>query len=179
MSEMTYHDQLNVNVLGIYGGLVAGSFMMAGFGIIIHFIALLRSSEKLHDKMTVAVLKAPVLFFDTNPVGRIMNRFSKDIGTMDDLLPNSFSLSVGSLLYFLAVLGLSVIVNYWLLIPVIIVITGFYLLLHFYLKPARDVSRLEAISCSPVYAHVSEIMEGLEVIHSLGMEEKSVEKLYK
>ena len=87
MTKMTVLKQKSAIVLGIYGSLVGGSFIMAAIATILMFAALLRSSEKLHDKMTLTVLKSPVLFFDTNPVGRIMNRFSKDIGAMDDDLP--------------------------------------------------------------------------------------------
>ncbi|KAK3741179.1 hypothetical protein QZH41_012627, partial [Actinostola sp. cb2023] len=178
MTKMTYQKQKSAIVLGIYGGLVGGSFIMAAISTILMFAALLRSSEKLHDKMTLAVLKSPVLFFDTNPVGRIMNRFSKDIGAMDDVLPFSFVTMEIIFFYSFGVLVLTGIVNYWLVIAVIPTLTMLFLLCRYYLKPARDVSRLEAILRSPVYAYISETMEGLEVIHSLQMEDRRVEKLY-
>lgn len=47
----------------------------------------MRSSQKLHDKMFDGVISAPMRFFDTNPSGRILNRFSKDMGAIDELLP--------------------------------------------------------------------------------------------
>jgi len=120
-----------------------------------------------------------VLFFDTNPVGRIMNRFSKDIGAMDDDLPYSFVVMTINFFYFFGVLVLTAIVNYWLIIAVIPTLTVFFLLCRYYLKPARDLSRLEAILRSPIYAYISESMEGLEIIHSLHMEDKRVKKLYR
>ena len=43
----------------------------------------LRASKQLHDSMTSAVLRAKLEFFDTNPSGRILNRFSADIGSND------------------------------------------------------------------------------------------------
>ncbi|KAK3747645.1 hypothetical protein QZH41_008906 [Actinostola sp. cb2023] len=178
MTKMTYQKQKSATVLGIYGCLVGGSFIMAAISTIVMFAILLRCSEKLHDKMTLAVLKSPVLFFDTNPVGRIMNRFSKDIGAMDDLLPNVFVLMTTNFVYFFGVLVLTAIVIYWLIIAVIPTLAVLLLLCRYYLKPARDLSRLEAILRSPVYAHISETMEGLEVIHSLQMEDRNVEKLY-
>ncbi|KAK3745608.1 hypothetical protein QZH41_003626 [Actinostola sp. cb2023] len=177
MIQMTYQKQKSATVLGIYGSLVGGSFIMAAIATILMFAALLRSSEKLHDKMTLTVLKSPVLFFDTNPVGRIMNRFSKDIGAMDDDLPYSFVVMTINFFYFFGVLVLTAIVNYWLTIAVIPTLTVFFLLCRYYLKPARDLSRLEAILRSPIYAYISESMEGLEIIHSLHMEDKRVKKL--
>uniref|UniRef100_A0A8C9GA40 ATP binding cassette subfamily C member 4 n=1 Tax=Pavo cristatus TaxID=9049 RepID=A0A8C9GA40_PAVCR len=63
------------------------------FGIIrslLVFQVLVNSGQTLHNKMFKSILKAPVLFFDRNPIGRILNRFSKDIGHLDDLLPLTF-----------------------------------------------------------------------------------------
>jgi len=67
----------------------------------------LKASENLHDEMIKAVFKAPVLIFDTNPVGRILNRFSKDIGNMDDQLPGQFLFAVQLCLYFFSATILS------------------------------------------------------------------------
>lgn len=63
------------------------------------FIALTRSvtffrfcataSQKLHDKMFFGLISTPMRFFDLNPSGRIMNRFSKDMGSTDEALPKS------------------------------------------------------------------------------------------
>ena len=83
-------EQKDKTNLTIYGGLVAASFILGIIRAYIFFLVCLRSSERLHDKMVVALLKAPVLFFDSNPVGRILNRFSKDVGCMDELLPLQF-----------------------------------------------------------------------------------------
>ena len=179
MAKMTFQKQTNNIVLGIYVSLVGGSSIMTCLSIIFLFAALMSSSEKLHDKMTLAILKAPVLFFDTNPVGRIMNRFSKDIGAMDDFIPLYLNACASIFFYFLAVLVLSGIINYWLIIIVASTIIVFFYICNIYLKGARDLARIQAILCSPVYDCVSETMEGLEVIHSLHMEERSVEKLYK
>lgn len=49
----------------------------------------MRSSKKLHNKMFASLLNAPMRFFDTNPSGRILNRFSKDMGAIDELLPKA------------------------------------------------------------------------------------------
>ena len=47
----------------------------------------LRASKKLHKNMFSCIMAAPVRFFDLNPLGRIMNRFSKDIGLLDEQIP--------------------------------------------------------------------------------------------
>ena len=70
----------------IYGCLVGASFMFAFIRAHCFLVVSLRCSERLHDKMVLAVLRAPVPFFESNPVGRIMNRFSKDVSCMDEVL---------------------------------------------------------------------------------------------
>jgi ATP-binding cassette subfamily C (CFTR/MRP) protein 4 len=45
------------------------------------------TSKKLHAKMISSVMGARMVFFDTNPIGRLINRFSNDIGNIDDMLP--------------------------------------------------------------------------------------------
>jgi ATP-binding cassette subfamily C (CFTR/MRP) protein 4 len=41
----------------------------------------------MHDNMFTKVIRSQMIFFDTNPVGRVLNRFSKDMGLVDELLP--------------------------------------------------------------------------------------------
>ena len=65
--------------------------------------------------MVVAILKAPVLFFDSNPVGRILNRFSKDIGCLDELLPKCFLFFIQLTLLMLASVLVAIATNAWLL----------------------------------------------------------------
>ena len=178
LSHMSYENQRSIASVGTYSGLVAGAWILATIRMFILFFFLLKSSEKLHDVITQAVIKSPVLFFDTNPVGRIMNRFSKDIGVIDDILPYKSSLVCSIFFQLIGVLVVTGAVNYWFVIVILPTVGLFLYLCHFYLKSARELSRMEAVRCSPVYEHISETMEGLEVIHSLHMQHPSLEKLY-
>nr|XP_058898293.1 ATP-binding cassette sub-family C member 4 isoform X5 [Kogia breviceps]XP_058898294.1 ATP-binding cassette sub-family C member 4 isoform X5 [Kogia breviceps] len=76
--------------LGIYSGLTVSAVLFGLARSLLVFYVLVSSSQTLHNQMFESILRAPVLFFDRNPVGRILNRFSKDIGHMDDLLPLTF-----------------------------------------------------------------------------------------
>lgn len=85
-------------------------------------------------------------FFNTNNAGRILNRFSKDMGSIDELLPAAMidCLQIG-----LALLGIIIvvaIVNPWLMIPTCLIGVIFYLLRIFYLRTSRNVKRLEGVS---------------------------------
>jgi len=47
----------------------------------------MRASVRLHNSIFTRLLRAPVAFFDTNPAGRILNRFAKDLGVIDEKIP--------------------------------------------------------------------------------------------
>ena len=94
MTEMTDEEQKKNVTLLVYGSITAVSLLLTVVSSYCFYLAALRASENLHNEMTKAVLRAPVLFFDTNPTGRILNRFSKDIRNMDDFLPGQFLFAV-------------------------------------------------------------------------------------
>lgn len=85
-------------------------------------------------------------FFNTNPSGRILNRFSKDMGQIDEILP---AVMIDVLQIFLSLFGIVIViavVNPLYLVPTFILAIVFYNLRIFYLKTSRNVKRLEAIS---------------------------------
>ncbi|KAI4581567.1 hypothetical protein MJG53_010010 [Ovis ammon polii x Ovis aries] len=73
--------------LRVYSGLTVSTILFGIAKSLLIFYILVNSSQTLHNKILESILRAPLLFFNSNPIGRILNRFSKDIGRMDDLLP--------------------------------------------------------------------------------------------
>lgn len=75
--------------LGIYG---AFGFFQAIF-VLVSSICLafgsIEASKSLHDSLLINILHSPMSFFETTPIGRIVNRFSKDLYTIDDTVPRS------------------------------------------------------------------------------------------
>ncbi|PFX16866.1 Multidrug resistance-associated protein 4 [Stylophora pistillata] len=179
IASMSDDQQRDLTTLGIYGSLVIGTLILSTIISFLFLSTLLRASEKLHDKMFTAIIKAPVFFFDTNPVGRILNRFSKDVGCMDDTLPPQFLLAVQLCLFSLGATLLPAATNYWLVIGITPLILLFFYYARYYLKTSRELKRLEAIKCSPVYSHISDTIAGLEVIRSSDMEKIFLQDLFR
>ena len=179
MTEMPFKQQKSCTTLLVYGSIVTGSLFLTLISSFCFYLAALKASENLHDQMTKAVLKAPVLFFDTNPVGRILNRFSKDVGCMDDILPGQFLFAIQLCLYFFTAAILSAVVNVWLFITCAPMTVLFIYLAKYYLRAAREIRRLEAITCSPVYSLIADTLAGLEIIRSSEMEDDFLQKFYK
>ena len=129
--------------------------------------------------MVVAILQAPVLFFDSNPVGRILNRFSNDIGCVDELLPKTFLAAMQRLLEISALILVTAATNVWLVFLVVPISVLVVFLSNYYLKTARELKRLESISRSPVLAHFSETLIGLDTIRTRGRQTDFVDTLYR
>lgn len=170
LANMSHDDQRSPTTIGIYCGLVFGALLLCSIRDYLCLFFVIRSSRNLHPKLTESIIKSPVLFFDINPLGRIMNRFSSDINSLDDKLPWQLQ---SALIYTIKAIGALFVALYasaWLLVVLIPLAIGSVFLSRYMLKNSREISRLEAISRSPVYAHVSETERGLEVIRSLQME---------
>lgn len=179
LTKMDYKEQQNMTNYLLYGMFVIMTFFCSSLRAFLLFVVVLKASESLHNKMTNAILKAPVFFFDTNPVGRILNRFSKDIGCMDELLPMTFFLAVQLILLEATAVVFSSVANYWIIAAIIPLIAVFVLLVRYFLKSSRELKRLESVCRSPVFSHISETLDGLATIRSRGRQQDFVEQFYK
>ena len=81
--------------LGIYGAIGASKAVLTLISSLLLAIGAMHSARVLHSSMLFNVLKAPMAFFDTTPLGRIVNRFSKDIYVIDEIIPMILSMFLG------------------------------------------------------------------------------------
>ncbi|KAL3999292.1 ATP-dependent DNA helicase PIF1 [Sarotherodon galilaeus] len=158
--------------LGIYSGLTAAAVVFGFARSLVIFHGLVRSAQTLHNSMFSAVLHTPVCFFDVNPIGRILNRFSKDVSQMDSMLPITFVDFYQLFLQNAGVIAVAASVIPLILIPVVPLLLIFLYLRSFYLRTSRDVKRLESTTRSPVFSHLSLSVLGLSTIRALKAEER-------
>ncbi|XP_015446388.1 multidrug resistance-associated protein 4 isoform X3 [Pteropus alecto] len=104
--------------------------------------------------------------------GRILNRFSKDIGHIDDLLPLTVLDFIQTFLQVISVVGVAVAVIPWIVIPLVPLCIIFFVLRSFFLETSRDVKRLESTTRSPVFSHLSSSLQGLWTIRAYKTEER-------
>ena len=114
LTKQLPQDQKDRSSLEVYGCLTGVALLFVLARTFILLSCFLRCSERLHDKMVVAILKAPVMFFDSNPVGRILNRFSKDVGWLDEQLPKTFQSAIDTVLLVSASIIIPTVMNPWL-----------------------------------------------------------------
>ncbi|XP_060989327.1 ATP-binding cassette sub-family C member 4-like [Dama dama] len=158
--------------LTVYSVLPVGTILLGITRSLLIFYILVNSSQTLHNKMLDSILRAPVLFFHRNPIGRIVNRFSKDIGHMDDSLPQIFQDFIQTFLLVIGVAIVMVAVIPWIVIPVIPLGIIFYVLRRYFLETSRDVKRLECTTRSPVFSHLASSLRGLWTIRAYRAQQK-------
>ncbi|XP_029302439.1 multidrug resistance-associated protein 4-like isoform X1 [Cottoperca gobio] len=158
--------------LGIYGGLTAATVIFGFIRNMALFNVLVKSAQSLHNRMFNAILGTPVRFFDVNPIGRVLNRFSKDIGQLDSNMPWTFVDFIQVFLQILGVIAVAVSVIPWILIPVVPLLLFFLYLRRYFLRTSRNIKRLESTTRSPVFSHLSSSLQGLWTIRAFGAEER-------
>ncbi|XP_060675528.1 ABC transporter C family member 2-like isoform X1 [Ziziphus jujuba] len=129
-------------------------------------ISSLYAAQRLHEDMLNSILRAPMVFFHTNPLGRIINRFAKDLGDIDRNVAtsvNMFLSQVSQLLSTFILIGIVSTMSLWVIMPLLVL---FYLSYLYYQSLAREIKRLDSISRSPVYAQLGEALNGLSTIRA-------------
>ncbi|XP_006889523.1 PREDICTED: canalicular multispecific organic anion transporter 2 [Elephantulus edwardii] len=154
--------------LGVYAGLgmlqgllvMVSAFMMAMGGV--------QAARSLHQTLLHNKMRSPQSFFDTTPSGRILNRFSKDIYVIDEVLAPVIQMLLDG--FFNSVSTVVVILTSTPLFAVVIVpLAALYTYVQrFYVATSRQLKRLESVSRSPIYSHFSETVAGASVIRAYG-----------
>ncbi|XP_049304937.1 ATP-binding cassette sub-family C member 4 isoform X3 [Bactrocera dorsalis] len=152
--------------LYIYGALIVAVVLLTIYRDYLFFKVCMHASKVLHDRMFGCILRATMRFFDTNPSGRILNRFSKDMGAIDEYLPKSIMDFIQISLVMFGILIVISVINPILLLAILIVAIVDYWILQLYLRPSQDLKRLEGICRSPVFSHLSASLSGIATIRA-------------
>lgn len=163
----------------IYGSIGSGQTLFTLLYSLALFIGAIRASRILHRKLIVNILRLPMMFFDTTPIGRIMNRLSKDIYCIDVTIP----LSLKSFLQmFFDVLGMLVAVSY--ATPLFLTVVPPLGALYFYIQrvyvaTSRQLRRIESVSRSPIYSHFLETITGVSTIRAFSQQQRFIRDNYR
>ncbi|KAM9320370.1 multidrug resistance-associated protein 1-like [Gastrophryne carolinensis] len=166
--------ELRDNRLGIYGllGFLQGLFVCYGAYVITR--GTIRASRTLHNQMLDNILHLPLQFFDTTPMGQVLNRFTKDIYVIDERFHYYLRTWLNCLL---DVLGTILVIIYAtpLFIAAIVPLGFLYLLIQrYYIASSRQIRRLDGASRSPVISHFSETLLGASTIRAYGHQERFI-----
>ena len=109
-------------------------------------------------------------FFDTTPLGRVLNRFSKDIYTVDEVLQNilySYLQVVSAVICTIVVISFA---TPWFLVLVIPLLYVYRATQNYYIPASRQLKRIESNLRSPIFSHFSETLDGTALIRAYGQQ---------
>uniref|UniRef100_A0A8C4ZAE5 ABC-type glutathione-S-conjugate transporter n=1 Tax=Gadus morhua TaxID=8049 RepID=A0A8C4ZAE5_GADMO len=160
-------DEVNMR-LGVYASLGIAQGLLVMVSSFTLAVGNIGAAKKLHYNLLNNKFHTPQAFFDTTPLGRLINRFSKDIYIIDEVLPSTVLMFLGTL--FSSVSTMIVIVASTPIFAVVIVPLAFVYVFvqRFYVATSRQLKRLESVSRSPIYSHFSETITGASVIRAYG-----------
>ncbi|CAG0920359.1 unnamed protein product [Notodromas monacha] len=144
------------------------SSAVSTLGIVMLYLSCLRTAKRLHAELLERVLKAPLRFFETQSIGRILSRFSKDTDVLDDDLPYFLEDWLFCFVEVIATLAVNSYSTPIFLVVIVPVGAFYYFIQRFYVATSRQLKRLESVSRSPIYSHFGETVTGVSTIRAYG-----------
>ena len=121
--------------------------------------------------MVDRILKAPVnLYFDVTPIGRILNKFSKDLSVIEGTLVYEVGSTYIQLYSLISIFGVAAFTVPWIItiFPVLLLV-----LIWLYkqsIAATKEMSRIESVTRSPLLSYLSEVINGNPTIRAFHKE---------
>lgn len=175
MSVATLGSDVDVGYfLGVYAVLGAAYMAITFLREGVLFGGSLAASKRIHRHLMESVTHAKFRFFDSTPLGQIMNRFSKDIESVDqEIAPVAVGV-VHCLASIITIVVLISVITPGFLIAGVFITMLYFLIGKFYINSSRDLKRLESIQRSPLYQQFGETLSGMTTIRAYGDERRFI-----
>eukprot|EP01029_Cantina_marsupialis_P002877 TRINITY_DN1275_c0_g1_i9.p1 TRINITY_DN1275_c0_g1~~TRINITY_DN1275_c0_g1_i9.p1 ORF type:complete len:1338 (+),score=500.54 TRINITY_DN1275_c0_g1_i9:101-4114(+) len=156
-------------------------YVFMQFGLTWMFmVGSLNASTRLHDGLLASILRAPVKFFDVTPVGRVLNRFTKDVDLADQSLRETMHTFVVTLVQIITSVSIIMLITRGLfLVPIILLSYIYATIMQYYRCSCRELKRLDSVSKSPIFSNFSETLGGLTTIRAFSKEEHVIRQNHK
>ncbi|CAL1697425.1 unnamed protein product [Somion occarium] len=165
--------------IGVYAAISLGAALVNIVGAATQYTGALRASRVLFRRLLVTVVRATMRWHDVTPQGRMLNRFSKDVETVDTSLAGTLQAVNQSLAVFAASALTVMFVFPLFTFPAILIGWVYRQLAIGYLNTGRDLRRMESNSRSPIFANFGEVLEGIVTVRAFSAEQRFLDDLYR
>ncbi|KAI1811841.1 P-loop containing nucleoside triphosphate hydrolase protein [Poronia punctata] len=165
--------------LGIYVALSVASSMVDTFKWYYIFSGSIRASRELFARLNYIVLRAPLRWLDTVPVGRVLNRFTADFNSVDTHLAYAVAFATNAFLNLLGVVAAGLFVSPVLIVLAFLLLAICLVFAYRYLHAARSVKRMESITKSPVFEQFGSALTGVLTIRSFTKSQTYIDRMYR
>ncbi|KHJ47246.1 ABC transporter transmembrane region [Trichuris suis] len=146
--------------IGVYAALGIGQALFVFAAALLMMLCMVASSANLHERLLHNLLRVPMSFYETTPLGRVLNRIGKDIDVVDNTLPAAVRTWMNCLVQIIATLVI-IAMNMKAFAAAIIPLAIFYYAVQrFYVSSSRQLKRMESVSRSPIYSLFQEVIQG-------------------
>lgn len=150
----------------VYVGLAVSNTFFTLFRAFLFAYGGLRAARTIHEKLLGKVMSSKITFFDIQPIGRILNRFSSDTYTIDDSLPFITNILFAQFFGLLGSLAITIYGLPWLCLLISPLVPMYHYLQSTYRPCSREIKRLSSTTLSPLYSHFNETLTGLVTIRA-------------
>ncbi|XP_061394495.1 multidrug resistance-associated protein 1 isoform X18 [Musca vetustissima] len=162
--------------LGVYGAFGFGQGFCNFFASLTLWIATLRASYRIFHNLYTHLMHCSSEFYDITPKGRILDRCSNDINTLDMIIPMNIRMFISTssqVLATIVVISMSTPIFLAVIVPIAFL---YYFAQRFYVATSRQLMRLESVSRSPIYSHFGETVTGVSTIRAYAVQDRFIDE---
>ena len=174
LAEWTEHfsPDTNWNYIGFYSLLVLVCTVVGMFSIMGAAFRGAVASDKIHAALLTKTMHAPLSFFETTPIGRILNRFTSDLDVIDGKIPMQLRSFLSCIAMIIGTFTVVTIITPYFLIPLVPILIIYAFLQIYFTRTRRQVKRLESIAKSPIFSHFTETIQGATTIRAFNQKQR-------
>ncbi|CZT44803.1 related to multidrug transporter (yeast bile transporter) [Rhynchosporium secalis] len=160
------HSQHLKYYLGIYIAISIGTIFVGLFRYYFIYTGSIRASRRMFDSLSFTILRTPLRWMDTVPLGRILNRFTADFNVVDSRLANDISFGANNLFRLMGVIVAGIFVSPYVILLSVTLLAICIQIARIYISGAREVKRLESNAKSPVFEQFGSALTGVGTIRA-------------
>ncbi|BGP50526.1 Transporter of the ATP-binding cassette (ABC) [Rhodotorula kratochvilovae] len=138
----------------------------------------IQASRRIYRQLIVRILQAPIRFFDSTPTGRILNRLSKDMETIDQELPSTALYLLLEILMIMGIIGTVSAALPSFLVAGVLISIFYWVLGKIYLASSRELKRYESVTRSPIFSVFGESLQGVATIRAYGDASRFMKQIF-
>ncbi|KAG6334904.1 hypothetical protein ID866_4185 [Astraeus odoratus] len=165
--------------VGVYGGIGLTVALVSVLSSAVQYVGALKASRTLFRHLLTVVVRATMRWHDVTPQGRMLNRFGKDIETIDGNLAHSMSAVNSSLATFATAILTVAFIFPPFLIPAAVMGYFYRMFAIGYLNTGRDLRRMESNSRSPIFSGFAELLDGIVTVRAFSAERRFLNDLHR
>ncbi|XP_059286329.1 ABC transporter C family member 8 [Lycium ferocissimum] len=158
----------HIMVIGVYTSVSLVSALFVYLRSLFAALLGLKASKAFFSGFTNSIFNAPMLFFDSTPVGRILTRASSDLSVLDFDIPFSYAFVMAAGIELLATIGIMASVTWQVLLVGIIATVGSKYVQGHYQPTAKELMRINGTTKAPVMNYATETSLGVATIRAFG-----------